>query len=308
MPTGLLYLIVVLIWGSSWIGIEYQVGPVPSLLSIGYRFLLSGAMLILFCMISRRSLRFSWRDHGWIALQGLSLFCLNYLMFYWSAKNLTSGLMAIVFSTMSVMNLINGAIFMRQAIDRPAALAAAFGLAGLCCVFWPEIVNADAGSKTLIGLALSLTGTYLASIGNLVSVKLRSRNIPIIASNAIGMSYGAIAAIVLALLSGSDIVVDTRTSYLVSLFMLALFASVIGFSCYLTLVHRLGAGRAAYTAVLFPLVALTISTFAEGYHWTPLAALGIGLVLCGNVIVLRRGTIAAKKQGFDKRSDAVTAR
>ena len=273
MPTGLLYLIVVLIWGSSWIGIAYQAGPVPALVSIGYRFLLSSALLMLFCTVSGRPLRFSLRDHGWMLLQGLSLFCLNYLMFYWSAKDLTSGLLAIIFSTMSVMNLANGAIFFGQRIDRRVAIGAVFGLAGLSCVFWPEIAKADASSATLTGLGLSLLGTYCASIGNLVSVKLKTRNIPVIQSNAIGMGYGALAALIISAVAGSTFAVDTRPSYLISLFLLALFASVIGFSCYLTLVQRIGAGRAAYSAVLFPVVALTISTILEGYRWTGSAGL-----------------------------------
>jgi drug/metabolite transporter (DMT)-like permease len=294
MPTGLLYLCVVLIWGSSWIGIEYQAGPVPALLSIGYRFLLASAMLVAFCLVTRRSLRFSRGDHAWMVLQGLSLFCLNYLMFYWSAQDLTSGLLAIIFSTMSMMNLVNGAIFMRQKIDARVALAAVIGLGGLCCVFWPEVSGADADSKTLTGIGLSLIGTYLASLGNLVSVKLRARTIPVVEGNAISMGYGAIAAIVVSLLSGSSFVFDGRPSYLLSLILLALFASVIAFNFYLTLVQRIGAGRAAYSAVLFPLVALTISTLVEGYHWTGLAVLGIVLVLCGNVIVLRRGATRAK--------------
>jgi drug/metabolite transporter (DMT)-like permease len=296
MPTGLLYLIVVAIWGSSWIGIAYQAGPVPALVSIGYRFLISSALLIVFCGISGRSLRFAWRDHGWMMLQGLSLFCLNYLMFYWSAKDLTSGLLAIIFSTMSVMNLANGALFFRQRVDLRVAIGAGLGLAGLSCVFWPEIAGADASAATLTGLGLSLLGTYLASIGNLVSVKLKGRSIPVIQSNAIGMGYGAIAALIISALTGSDFVIDTRPSYLTSLFLLALFASVIGFSCYLTLVQRIGAGRAAYSAVLFPLVALTISTIFEGYHWTGLAMLGIVLVLCGNLIVLRRPAVAGGAQ------------
>ncbi|HEX9447102.1 MAG TPA: DMT family transporter [Dongiaceae bacterium] len=295
MPTGLLYLIVVLIWGSSWIGIAYQAGPVPALVSIGYRFLLSSALLMLFCTVSGRPLRFSLRDHGWMLLQGLSLFCLNYLMFYWSAKDLTSGLLAIIFSIMSVMNLANGAIFFGQRIDRRVAIGAVFGLAGLSCVFWPEIAKADASSATLTGLGLSLFGTYCASIGNLVSVKLKTRNIPVIQRNAIGMGYGALVALIISAVAGSTFAVDTRPSYLISLFLLALFASVIGFSCYLTLVQRIGAGRAAYSAVLFPVVALTISTILEGYRWTGLAVLGIVLVLCGNLIVLRRPAVTIRR-------------
>lgn len=299
MSTGLLYVLVVLIWGSSWIGIEYQLGVVPAGLSIAYRFALSSLMLVAFCLLTRRTLRFSPRAHLLMAGQGLSLFCLNYLMFYWSAGYLSSGLMAIVFSTMTVMNLINGAILFRQPIDRRITIGALLGLAGLSCVFWPEIAGFDGNSRAMIGLGLALAGTYLASLGNMVSVKLKAVEIPVIQSNAIGMTYGALASLLLAWLSGDRFTYDPHLGYSISLLMLALFASVIGFTCYLTLVQRLGAGRAAYTTVLFPVVALAISTVVENYHWTTLAVLGIVLVLGGNLLVLRRrgASIAPAKPG-----------
>ncbi len=289
MPTGLLYLLVILIWGSSWIGIAYQLGPVPAEVSIGYRFVLSSLMLVAFCIVTRRSLRFPPRAHLFMVAQGLSLFCLNYLMFYWAAADLTSGLMAIVFSTMTVMNLVNAALFFRQPIDRRVTAGALLGLIGLSCVFWPEIADFNADSRALAGLGLALVGTYLASLGNMVSVKLKALEIPVVQSNAIGMAYGAAASLLLAWGQGLPFTYDPRPVYSVSLLLLALFASVIGFTCYLTLVQRLGAGRAAYTTVLFPVVALAISTLAEGYHWTVLAVAGIALVLCGNLLVLRRG-------------------
>ncbi|MDY0881369.1 DMT family transporter [Dongia soli] len=303
MSTGLLYFLVVLIWGSSWIGIEYQLGVVAPELSIAYRFLLSSVMLAGFCLATRRSLRFSWRAHLLMAAQGLTLFCLNYLMFYWSAGYLTSGLMAIVFSTMTVMNLINGAILFRHPIDRRVGAGALLGLIGLSCVFWPEIAGFDASSTAMIGLLLSLAGTFLASLGNMVSVKLKAEEIPVIQSNTIGMAYGAIGSLLLAVIGGASFAYDPHPSYSISLFMLALFASVIGFTCYLTLVQRLGAGQAAYTTVLFPIVALGISTFVENYHWTILAVIGIALVLCGNLLVLRRrGAVRLRRIGSPAQS------
>ena len=69
---------------------------------------------------------------------------------------------------------------------------------------------------------------------------------------------------------------------------------MIGFGCFLTLVQRIGADKAAYSSVLFPIVALAISTWLEGYRWTPLAALGVALVLLGNVLVLIRRPLRRK--------------
>lgn len=293
MPTSLLYASVVAIWGSSWLGIRFQLGTVPPELSIAYRFLLAAGLLVAFCLATGRRLRFGPRDHLFFAAQGLSLFSLNYLLFYWATGYVTSGLVAVVFSTITVMNIGNGALLFGSRIDRRVALAACGGMIGLALVYWPEVVGVELSREALTGLGLSLVATYSASLGNMVSVRHKARAIPVVESNALGMSYGAAFALVLALGRGEALVFDTSPGYVVSLVYLSLFASVIGFGAYLTLLQRIGADRAAYTSVLFPLVALGLSTVVEDYRWTPLAALGVALILAGNLVVLRRPKPAA---------------
>jgi drug/metabolite transporter (DMT)-like permease len=288
MPIWALYVITIAIWGSSWYGIKEQVGVVDPTVSLAYRFLLAAAVLWLFCALTRRSLRFAASGHVWMALQGLCLFCGNYVLFYYASMHLVSGLVALCFSTMSLMNVVNVALFLRQPIDRNAVLAALVGLAGLGLVFYPEFARSGLGSGPAIGFALSMLATFLASLGNILSVKLKSVGIPVVQSNTIGMSYGALFCIGFALISGSTFRYDPRPEYTIWLVALAVFASVIGFGCYLTLVQKIGASRAGYTSVMFPLVALTLSTMLEAYRWTPLAAVGVALVLSGNLILLLR--------------------
>ncbi len=62
----------------------------------------------------------------------------------------------------------------------------------------------------------------------------------------------------------------------------------MGFWSYLTLIGRIGAGRASYVAVVFPLLALALSTVFEDYQWTGPAAAGVALVLTGNALVLAK--------------------
>lgn len=288
MPVTLLYAIVVAIWGSSWLGIRFQLGVVAPELSIAYRFLLSAAILVAFCLATRRSLRFARRDHLFFAAQGLTLFSLNYLLFYWATGHVTSGLVAVVFSTITVMNIVNGALFFGTPVDARVALAAGGGIVGLALVYWPEVSGVELSAAALTGLGLSLVATYSASLGNMVSVRHKALAIPVIEANAIGMSYGAAFALLFALARGTPPAFDLGWGYVLSLGYLALFASVIGFGAYLTLLQRIGADRAAYSSVLFPLVALGLSTVVEGYRWTPLAAIGVALVLVGNLVVLRR--------------------
>ncbi|MDY0871274.1 DMT family transporter [Dongia rigui] len=288
MPVWALYTIVVLIWGSSWYGIEQQLGVVAPQVSLSYRFLLSAVILIGFCAVTRRSLRFPKPAVLLMAVQGLCLFCGNYILFYFAGAHLVSGLLAVCFSTMSMMNILNLALFFRQKIDRRAFVAALIGLTGLCLVFYPELASSGLGSEPALGLGLSLLATYLASLGNMVSVRLKALEIPVIQSNTIGMSFGALFCVGFALAAGASFNYDPRPAYIVSLIGLALFATVIGFGCYLHLVQRIGAARAAYTSVMFPIVALTLSTFLEGYRWSPLAGLGFALVMSGNLLVLWR--------------------
>ncbi len=288
MPIALLYAVVVAIWGSSWLGIKFQLGIVAPELSIAYRFLLAAGILLVFCAVTRRRLRFSRGDHLFFAAQGLTLFSLNYLLFYIVTGYVTSGLVAVAFSTITIMNIGNGALFFRTPIDRRVVFAALAGIVGLGLVYWPEIVGVELSHAALVGLGLSIVATYLASLGNMVSVRHKARAIPVVEANTLGMSYGAGFTLLFAIGGDTPFAFDPSWGYVLSLAYLALFASVIGFGAYLTLLQRIGADRAAYSSVLFPLVALGLSTLVEGYRWTPLAAIGVALVLAGNLVVLRR--------------------
>lgn len=285
-----LYFTTIAVWGSSWLGITYQLGVVAPEVSVAYRFILSAVLLIAWCRLRGLSLRFTWREHLFIALQGIPLFSLNYVIFYFASAYLTSGLVAVAFSTIVVWNIVFGALLIGSPIRPRAALAAAFGLCGLSLVFWHDLLAFDTSSSGLIGLGLSLVATISASLGNIASARNQRAGIPVVQGNAIGMAYGAACTLLIIAVRGVPFNFDPSPLYVGSLVFLAVFASVIGFGCYLTLIGRVGADRAAYVSVVFPLVALGLSTLFEGFMWTPLAFAGVFLILVGNVIVLAKTT------------------
>src|SRR6266851_1191723 len=90
-----LFVICAAIWGSTWLAIKYQLGVVAPELSVAYRFGLAATMLFAWCMATRRSLRFSAREHGYLAALGVMLFGLNYIGIYWAERFVTSGLVAV---------------------------------------------------------------------------------------------------------------------------------------------------------------------------------------------------------------------
>lgn len=285
---SLLFVIPALIWGSTWYAIKFQLGPVDPLLSVAYRFGLATLILIVFCALTKRNLRFSAREHARIALQGALLFGFNYWLVYQSEAYLSSGLVAVGFSTLIFFNLFFGAIFLGHKIDRKIIFGAISGLAGTAIIFWSELVSFEADGEGYKGLALLIASIVIASLGNITSARNSSLKIPVIQATAIGMGYGALIMFVLALILDKEFVLDTSLPYLGSLAYLTIFGSIVAFIAYLTLISKIGPGKAAYAIVVVPVVAVTISTFLEDFQFTVFTALGMVLLLLGNVLALYR--------------------
>jgi drug/metabolite transporter (DMT)-like permease len=283
-----LYLAAVLIWGSTWLVITFQLGKVPPEVSVAYRFALAGAMLLLWCGVRRLSLRFSRRDHAWMALQGALLFGLNYVCVYLAEREISSGLVAVLFSLIVFFNIFGTRVFFQTPLRRATLLGAAFGVAGVTLVFLPEIRAGSSHGDSVLGAAFAVCATISASFGNMVASRNRQRGLPVVQMNTFGMLYGAGFVALYAAAVGRPFVFDGSTGYLLSLGYLALFGSVLAFGAYLTLVGRIGADRAGYTGAAIPIVALLLSTAFEGMRWHAFTVLGIALCLAGNVLVLRR--------------------
>jgi len=290
MHSASLYLTSVLIWGSTWYAIKFQLGVVAPEVSLVYRFALASVILLLFCLLTRRSLRFSAQQQGFIALQGLCLFSTNYLIFYWATDLLTSGIVALLFSIVILMNIINGAIFMGTRVSQRVVMGACIGIAGIGVIFWSEVAAVQNTADTWRGLLMCLLATFFASIGNILSARNQKQGIPVVQTNAWGMFYGALIMAIYAFYSGAAFDYEYTLSYSLSLVYLSVFGSILAFGCYLTLIGRIGADKTAYAAVLFPVIALGISTLFEGYQWTLLAVFGFVLVLLGNYLVLAKKT------------------
>ena len=296
MTNVFLYVLTVFFWGTSWLAIKYQLGVVAPEVSVLYRMAAAAAILTAYCLFARRPMRFSPRDHGFMALQGVFLFSANYVLIYLGTQYLTSGLVAVAFSLIVVMNIAGTALFFATPIRATMVLGAAAGIAGLALVFWPEIRAFDATRDGTAGLGLVLAGTFLAALGMLTSARNQRHGLPVVQTNAFGMAYGALVLVALTVGLGRPFAFDASFPYVASLIYLALFATVLAFGCYLTLLGRIGADRAAYASVLFPIVALALSTVFEGYQWTLSAALGLVMVLVGNALILTRGPILGRER------------
>jgi drug/metabolite transporter (DMT)-like permease len=292
-----LYAVIVWCWGSSWYALHHQLGVVAPEVALVWRFLLAAMLMFGWCLLDRSRLRFGLAEHARFLLLGLCIFSTNFLLFYYGGQALASGLLAVVFSTASIFNLVLGALIFRQPIAPRVAAGALIGFAGIALIYWPEIAQVSGAQVSggggfdrtaLVGLLLCLGGTLSFCLGNMVSTANQRRGLPVKSANAWGMLYGTAFLALLAAAQDKPFIVDWRAPYLVSLIYLVVVSTVIAFWTYLTLLGRVGAGRAGYATVLFPVLALAISSLLENYVWTGYAFAGLALVALGNLLVLRR--------------------
>jgi len=283
-----LYGATVLIWGTTWLGIKFQLGSVDPMVSVLYRFIAAAMILMVYCKLAGLKMRFHRKDHVFMAAQGLVLFSVNYWLIYLAEVHVTSGLVAVIFSSIVFMNMVNGALLMGSPIRSSVAMGGGIGILGIILVFWPEISSFNLSDRAAFGILLAIMSTFMASLGNIISAHHQKYNLPVIQTNAYGMAYGAVIIGILAIVSGKSFRFEMSIAYLGSLFYLAVFGTVIAFGCYLKLIGKIGADRAAYATMLFPIVALGISTFYEGYRWSAHNVIGMVLVLLGNGLVINK--------------------
>jgi drug/metabolite transporter (DMT)-like permease len=293
-----LYFIVLLAWGSSWFAISFQLGDVAPQVSIVWRFLLASFVLFIWCFIRRLKLSFSWWDHvSWIFL-GFFLFCVNYICAYFGTFYLTTGVVCLIFSTLTLFTVLNGFIFFKKPVRLPILFGALIGIAGLSIIFSSEISSADwsLDSEIIKGFLWMLLATFFASIGMLLSGQMQARKIPLIQSNAFSMFYGSVILVTYISFSDISFSFSTSYSYVTSLIYLALVASVVGFGVYLKLVGNIGADKASYVNIFTPTIALLLSTLFEDYQWSLIGLVGVILIIIGNIIVLYAKPVKPKEK------------
>jgi drug/metabolite transporter (DMT)-like permease len=285
---AILYFIVLLAWGSSWFAISFQLGDVAPQVSIAWRFLLASFMLFIWCYARGLKLSFSWRAHSSWLLLGFFLFCVNYICAYFGTFYLASGLVCLIFSTLTLFTVFNGFIFFKKPIRLPILFGAIVGILGLSIIFSNEISNTDWSLESGIvkGFLWMLLATFFASIGMLLSGQMQARKMPLVQSNAFSMLYGSLIIVTYVSISDISFSFSTSYSYVISLIYLSLVASVIGFGVYLKLVGNIGADKASYVNIFTPTIALFLSTLFENYQWSWTGLVGVALIIIGNIIVL----------------------
>lgn len=288
MTSFALYVLTVLIWGSTWIAVTLQTGTVAPESSVSYRFALAALLFLGYAPLARVRLRFAPVDHAWMALQGL-LLALTFICIYLATIRIASGLVSFAFSLVAVLNVLGMRVFFRARLHSGALSGALLGVVGVLLVFGRGSAAEARDSELVIGLAASLAAALFAALAGMVIVRNQRRKIPMVPLNGFSLLYGAAFSAGLAALLRKPFTVEWNLEYLGSLLYLSVVGSVLVFAAYLELIRRIGAARAGYVAVASPVVALLVSGAFEALRFDLLACIGLLACLAGNVLVLRSG-------------------
>ena len=295
MSNGVLFAICTLIWGSTWIAITYQIGHTAETLAVAWRYTLAALCLGLFCMVRGLPFKLPLHIHIKMAGVGFFLYCLNYTLLYMAQAHIISALLALMSSSIIYFNVVLRRWWLKQPIRLEVVVGATFGLAGIICLFVPEFSKVSMDAALAAGLSIAFVSFFSASIGNVISERILTSGTPVIQMNFYAMSYAMMMLYVTAWHTNDTLVIPTAPEFYISLLYLAIFGSVLAFGSYMKLLKQIGADKAAYVVLVYPIVALVISTFFEGYTWSWLSVLGVVVVLVGNAIAMGKVPIFMRR-------------
>lgn len=282
------FTIITLIWGSTWIVIRDQLGPVPGAWSVTYRYVIASGAMFAYAAGKGMDLRIGREGHLLALAFGLPQFFLNFNFVYAAEHYITSGLVAVVFALLLVPNSALAWLFLKHPVTRTFMAGSAIAMAGVALLFVQEMRMAGGDPvSVLLGIGLTVLGVLSASAGNLLQSSERLKRRPIAVMLAWGMFYGTLANGIFSLLLYGAPVFEARAGYWLGLVYLGLIASALAFTLYFGLMRVIGPGKAAYSSLLVPVIAMTFSTIFENYRWSALAVAGGVLALAGMAVALR---------------------
>lgn len=281
------FVLVTLIWGSTWIVIRDQLGPVSPSWSVTYRFLIAGVTMLAVAAVRRERLVLDRTGWVFVGAMGLFQFCLNFNFVYEAETFITSGLVAAVFALLLIPNAVLGRLFLGQSLSRAAIIGSVIAMVGVAMLLAAQI-RADPNSavNTLVGVGTTLLGVVSASCANILQGTQTAKRYPMIPTLGVAMLVGAVLDAALAWSVAGPPVVEWRLGYLAGTLYLGVIASALAFTLYFSIIRVIGAARAAYTSILVPIIAMVISTLVEGYQWRPIGAAGAVVALVGLVVAV----------------------
>ena len=291
----ILFLGALFFWSATWsiIGLTQVNIDLDPTISVFIRFIIAGLIILIFVALTKRKLIFSIKDHIYFFVLGIFLYSGNYIFFYNSNVYLPSNIPATVFCLLTIFNILGEKLIFKKTITTLTFLGALLGITGIAIIFFNDFLSFNLNAGTTIGLIFALLATLSASVGNLIAIyNKRNFNIPLLQNVAFAMIYGAVVALLLAIIKGSKFYIPvTNLSYMIGLSYLIIFGSIISFLCYIRFIENTSASTGGYIGVAMPVLALIISMIFEDVKPDIYFLSGLPIALLGLLLILKQESV-----------------
>nr|WP_153020613.1 DMT family transporter [Pseudomonas sp. BMS12] len=279
--TSLLFLIVCLSWGTTWLGIKIAVETVPPLTASGLRFLIAFPLFLCFALIRGDSIFFPRGSLGFFVFVTLCYFSLPYYLLNYGETHVSSGLTALLFSCMPVFILIFSALFLRERIYLSQVTGIAIGFGSLYMILRSQGLSLAhdefAGVLAILAAAVMHALCY-------VMTKQKGAEISVITYNTLPIGLAGLMLFLVGLGAEQPDFVSFSTRSWWALTYLGLCASVGGFIVYFFLLKRLSPVILSFVFIIFPVFAVIVGSWYEGQPISRDLALYSALLLAGFAI------------------------
>lgn len=283
------FVLVTLVWGSTWIVIKGQLGIVPPSWSVTYRFAVAAIAMFAFAMARRERLWLEPRAMAFAAGLGIAQFALNFNFVYRAEQHITSGLVAVLFALLIVPNTLLGRAFLKTPLEARFLTGAGIAIVGVGLMILQEYRAAALGAdEVLLGTALTLAGVMSASTSNVMQGTRMARAQSMVVMIAWAMLFGALADGSFAWVTTGPPTIEPTAAYVGGVLYLGIVASAVTFPLYFNVIRAVGPGQAAWSSVLIPIIAMGFSTAFEGYRWATLSVAGGVVALIGLAIAVAK--------------------
>ncbi len=288
MKTVLIWLLLCLIWGTTWIFIKIGLDDLPPITFAAARFLLAVAILYVVIRIQNIPLPKTAKEWRLIALTGVLQFSINYSLVFWSEQHITSGLAAVLQATITVFGLILAWFFLpNERITKLKIIAVAIGIVGVTVIFYDQLKLQSL--MAFLGSVAIVIGAYAAAQASIL-VKAKGGAIHPAALVFGQMVCGLPLILIYSLIAEGDPRNFNWTWRVIGCVLyLTIAGTIAAFWLYYWLLEKIESTKAMMISLVTPLIAVIIGWAVLGETLPPQTGLG-GLLIIGSIglIVFRK--------------------
>jgi len=268
-------------WGSTYLGIRIAVEHIPPALMCATRFTTAGVLMLAYCAITGRGIRYNRTQLAHLAIVGLLLLMGGNLTLSYAERVVPSGLAALVVASIPLWFLVLDSLLLgHHKITGRALAGLALGIAGIVVLLWPKITSTESvGSRELWWSLSLLGGSFSWALGSVLSKRWQSAEVDPFSGIAWQVTFAGIGNFIFAFLFEDVTHVRWTARGIGAVLYLVVCGSWIGYTAYIWLLRHVPTSKVATYAYVNPVVAVFLGWLIEHERVD-------GYILAGTAVVV----------------------